>query len=276
MLKIQFKDQRQAALWIVEKRYTIGSAASNHLILDDDSVDALHARLLTLDDGLFLQDNNSQRGCYVNGQRVTKKELLPGDTLRLGDVEFDVLDPYDSDPAAASAHTIPWLLLADSGTLTGREFPLPAATNIIGRGSQCEISILPSQLARQHAELTVQGNHLHVRDLGSASGVYLNDERVTEGIAKAGDRLRLDIYSFKIIGPCNGEKKRARRSHLPTSQALEKKTVSSEPKQWKTKPTSPGNRIEPSTITHSRGLMLFGTVLCCVLAALLIYLLWAN
>lgn len=275
MLKIQFKDKRQPAVWIVEKRYTIGSAADNHLCLDDEGIDALHARVLTLNNSLVLQDNNSRLGCYVNGQRITKKELLPGDCIRLGPVEFDILNPY-SGASDASPDAHPWLLLADSGTLAGREFPLLAGLNLIGRGSQCDISIPASQLARQHAEIVVEEQQLRVRDLNSASGVYVNEERISEGLAKTGDRLRLDIYSFKVIGPDDGDKKRARRSPSATLQPVARRTVALEPKRWKTKSTSPGNRIEPETGRRSHGPLLLGLLLCGLLASVLVYLWWAN
>lgn len=269
MLKIQFKDKRRPPVWIVEKRYTIGSAAGCHLQLEDEGIDNLHARLLTESGSPVLQDNNSRAGCYVNGQRVTRKELLPGDTIRLGPVEFDILDPYNGD-AVTSAGPV-WLLLADRGTLAGREFPLLAPRNLIGRGSQCDISIPTSQLAREHAEITVADRQLHIRDLNSPSGVYLNEERIAAGTLKPGDRLRLDIYSFTVIGPEDGERKRPRPNGPPVLQPVEKKTVALAPKQWKTKPTSPGNRIEPETGKRSLAPVLAGSLLCCLLLGVLLY-----
>lgn len=273
MFRLQFKDKRQPAVWIVEKRYTIGSAADNHLRIEDEGTDALHARLMTENASLILQDNHSRLGCYVNGQRIIKKELLPGDTIRLGHVEIDILDPYTGD---ADSTLQSWLLLADSGTLAGQEFPLPAGRSIIGRGSQCDISIPASQLSRQHADINVDGHQLRIRDLNSASGVYINEERVSEGIAKTGDRIRLDIFRFIVIGPDEGGNKRARRGPPPGLQPVEKKTVALEPKQWKTKPTSPGNRIEPETGKRSRPPALLGALLCGLLASVLAYLWWAS
>lgn len=274
MLKIQFKDRRQPPVWIVEKRYTLGSAADNHLQLEDEGIDALHARLLTESGSLFLQDNNSSTGCYVNGQRITRKELLAGDSIRLGTVEFDILDPYsgDADTSAAPA----WLLLADSGALAGREFPLPAERNLIGRGNQCDISIPNSQLAREHAEITVEERQLRIRDLNSPSGVYVDEKRISEHTVKPGDRLRLDIYSFKVIGPESGESKRPRRGGPPVLLPVEKKTVDQQPKQWKTRPTSPGNRIEPQPGKRSPVPVVAGSLLCCLLLGVLLYWWWLS
>lgn len=268
MLKIQFKDKRRDPIWVIEKRYTIGSAADNHLVVADDSLSPLHARLLTKDNALYLKDNNSDTGCYVNEQRVTEKQLLPGDTIRLGSVEFEILDPRESISQQALADDmIPpkWSLVADSSWLSGQEYTIPARSSVVGRGSQCDIVIPGTHLSRQHAQLTIKGNLLHIRDLASANGTYINDERISEGIARPGDRLRLDVYSFRLIGPdSESDKTRIRRPRQPIHTPIERKAVSTEPKQWITKPTSPGNRIEPERL-HGKNWTL-GVSLIVVLA----------
>lgn len=276
MLKIQFKDQRQPPIWIIEKRYTIGSAADNHLSVGDDSLDKLHARLITSNNSLFLKDNNSRQGCYVNGQRITEKELLPGDTIRLGDIEFDILDPLEGSQLSSSPTTSDnshWLLVADSGSLAGQEFVISSERCTIGRGSHCDISISASQLAREHAEFTIENHQLQIRDLGSSSGVYVNDERVQKGIIQSGDKIRLDVYRFQAIGPDTGKRK---RRVLPAPQLVEKKSIDTSAKQWKTKPTSPGNRTEPEPRKHASTLLLLSLLLCAALTAVLVYLLLAD
>ena len=86
-----------------------------------------------------------------------------------------------------------------------------------------------------------------IKDLGSANGTYLNDKKITEAVAQNGDRLRLDVYSFRLIAPdTNTHKTRVRASMDSISKPVERKQTSSEPKRWKTRPTSPGNRTEPT------------------------------
>src|SRR5437868_777403 len=93
MLKLHFKDNRQPAFWVTEKLYCIGSAADNQLIINDTSVDPLHAKLIVEDEKFLLKDNNSSSGCFINGQRITQKEIVPGDIIKLGSAELIVLDP---------------------------------------------------------------------------------------------------------------------------------------------------------------------------------------
>lgn len=248
MLKIQFKDKRQDPIWIVERRYTIGSSGDNHLAVSDASLSPLHARLLTKDNKLFLKDNNTQTGSYVNERRVTEKQLLPGDTIRLGQVEFNILDSRSPSSDSTSPQSIRphWSLVAKSGSLSGREFLITSTPSTLGRSSQCDICIPGSHLSRQHLQLTLIEQELHLRDLGSVNGTYLNDQRIVEAIAKPGDQLRLDVHCFHIIGPGDAsDNQRTARSCTGVPGPVKRKAVTTAPKQWKTKPTSPGNRITP-------------------------------
>jgi pSer/pThr/pTyr-binding forkhead associated (FHA) protein len=279
MLKIQFKDKHRDPIWVVEKRYTIGSAPDNHLVIDDNSVSSLHARLITQDNKLFLKDNNSANGCFVNDQRVTQKQLLPGDEIRIGNVSLDILDPRESITQAALTDeqitaNAKWALVADSSWLAGQEFLIPGKPAIIGRGSQCDITLPGTHLSRQHAEITIKGKNLLVKDLASANGTYINDERVSEGLASPGDRLRFDVYSFRLIGPDNDPNRtRVRRPRKANLTPVERKTVEDTPKQWKTRPTSPGNRIEPEKSTGSKIIAAFSLLLGLTVIAMVLYIL---
>lgn len=248
MLKIQFKGKAREAVWIVEKLYAIGSAPTNNLVVGDSTISPIHAKLITKDDKLYLRDNNSKHGCFVNDQRVTQKEIIPGDVIRLGRIELEILagrESENSSEKSKASKNSPWALVADSSWLSGREFKIPNGKAIVGRGSQCDITIPGTHLSRQHAEIMAKGNLLQIRDLASANGTYINDERITEGVAKAGDRLRLDVYSFRIIGPGQDTNHTRIRPEKPKAKPKRIVPTVEKPKQWKTRPTSPGNRIDP-------------------------------
>jgi pSer/pThr/pTyr-binding forkhead associated (FHA) protein len=269
MLIICFKDKRLPPIWIVEKRYSIGSAEDNNLILDDAGIDPRHAQIIKRGDQTFVKDNNSRTGCFVNGQRITNKELVPGDLLRFGKVELEVLDPQsiqqDDFPGVADNA---WQLLSDSSLLSGKIFTiLPGQPVVIGRDSQCEIVIPGSHLARRHAELNIEGKVLRITNLSAASGTFVNDQRIDTTLAQTGDRLRLDVYTFRLLGPEERrEKIRARASIESITIPIERKQTSNEPKRWKTRPTSPGNRMEPTynTPSHKKEFWLWAVLVAVV------------
>ncbi len=119
----------------------------------------------------------------------------------------------------------------------------------MGRGSQCDITIPGTHLSRQHAELIVHDNRVQVKDLASANGTFINDRPITEGVAKAGDQIRFDVYSFKLLGPNEDRNKTQVRAPIKIKrkpvEEVEKEKAAAAAKRWKTKPTSIGNRPEP-------------------------------
>jgi len=159
-----------------------------------------------------------------------------------------------------------WKLVASGSWLSGQEFPLYEEGTILGRGKTCDITIPGTHLSRDHAELTLQGGQLKIRDLGSANGTFLNEERITEATAVPDDILRMDVYSFRIVGPQSatggGAKPAAPKTtgsvHITASQSLQNiRNLKKEEKdysetQWITKPTSVGNRTH-NVPSHHKG-----------------------
>lgn len=275
MLKLHFKDNRQPPVWVVEKLFSIGSASDNHLVVDDPEVASHHAKILQENNKHFLKDNNSQSGCFVNGQRITQREILPGDIIKLGHSEIIVLDPRSLADRPKDAYALPWRLISDCSWLAGKQFILlPERSMVIGRGNQCDIVIPGTHLSRRHTEITIEGNHLRIKDLGSANGTFLNELRIDNATANNGDRLRMDVYTFRIVAPNLEETKTRRRKSIDELKPVERKLPSSEPKRWKTRPTSPGNRIEPIRRKAQRQAWLALAAAAVVAAAIVVFLLW--
>lgn len=171
-----------------------------------------------------------------------------------------------TSPIEAETHTelndTPWLLSACSSWLAGQTFPIRAkhGGNLvkIGRGNHCDIIFPGTHLSREHVELRIEQHHIYVKDKGSVNGTYINEVRVTEGVLRPGDKLRLDVYSFEVEGPQLPESERAheledddnatrfRQAITPLAEPTPPEQAEAPPKQWVTKPTSPGNRVEPS------------------------------
>jgi hypothetical protein len=72
------------------KELLIGRHHSCDVVLCDPSVSRRHARLVFRDGSWVLQDLASTNGTAVNGVRVGRCELRPGDHLALGDEQLKV------------------------------------------------------------------------------------------------------------------------------------------------------------------------------------------
>jgi hypothetical protein len=70
-----------------EEVTTIGSVAGNTVVLADPAVSKKHAGIRKVDSNYELADLGSTNGVYVNGHKVPKKTLEPGDIIRVGNTE---------------------------------------------------------------------------------------------------------------------------------------------------------------------------------------------
>ena len=61
------------------------------VVLNDSKCSRRHAVVEEGPEGVVVRDEGSANGIYVNGRRVEKASLQPGDTLRLGDVQLKLL-----------------------------------------------------------------------------------------------------------------------------------------------------------------------------------------
>jgi hypothetical protein len=73
-----------------------------------------------------------------------------------------------------------------------QEFDLSRGATVIGRSSECQLTIEDPLVSRQHARILLEGDEARVEDLGSRNGVKLNGQPVAKPtLLKDGDRLRI-------------------------------------------------------------------------------------
>jgi len=210
MLKLQFLDKRQPAMWLVDQRLTIGRDKSNGLVIDDEGLSVFHAELRQENGKLYVWDSGSVNGTFLNGEKVAQKaEVKAGDVIRLHRVEIQILDP-SKGPAPglppvvrrdAEKPALPqWQLKAMTGTISGKMFQVDGTT-VLGRDPGCDIVITGPHVSRRHAEISIRSGHLWVKDLGSSNGSFLNGKRTEESQLKHGDEVKFDAVTFKVVGP---------------------------------------------------------------------------
>src|SRR5690606_27234361 len=95
-----------------------------------------------------------------------------------------------------------WVLRAKTGSLAGQAFAIPASGRaILGRSQNCDIIIPGTHVSRQHAELYFQSGRLHVKDLGSSNGTFVNRKKVDDSVVNPGDEVRFDTLVFQVEAP---------------------------------------------------------------------------
>src|SRR5689334_24508381 len=84
---------------------TIGRALDNDIRLNSTQVSRYHCRIERGPEGVWLTDLGSANGTQVNGVRVDRRRLAPGDRLQVGGVRIvlEQLEPEagaEDEPAA--------------------------------------------------------------------------------------------------------------------------------------------------------------------------------
>ncbi|MGD8783582.1 MAG: FHA domain-containing protein [Thioalkalispiraceae bacterium] len=69
---------------------SIGRADDNDLHIPDQTVSAHHARIFTYLDASYIEDLSSTNGTFLNGRRIQKHTLRPGDIIKVGRLELKV------------------------------------------------------------------------------------------------------------------------------------------------------------------------------------------
>ena len=83
-----------------------------------------------------------------------------------------------------------------------QRFVLTPGTHVIGRADDAGIKLALPSISRRHAEITVKGAEIFLKDLGSHNGTKLNGAKVEqETKVYPGDMIEVANLSFRMEGP---------------------------------------------------------------------------
>ena len=193
-------------------------------LAEDPEVSGEHARLRRDGDGgLHIEDLGSVNGTWVNGRRIGgEHDLLPGDSIRIGQTVILVTDPLGHLPEVTQPGGAPPALEEIeliSGEGTGRRIALGAELTL-GRAVAGPGRLVDDlEVSRRHARIRRgPDGGLTVEDLNSGNGTWLNGLRVEDSEPLGpGDRLMLGQTTFAVTDPVGRlTQANAQRPPLPT------------------------------------------------------------
>lgn len=82
---------------------TIGRVDDNTFQIADPSVSSHHCEVLLRGSDVVIKDLNSTNGSFINGEKISESVLKPGQTLKLGQIELQLLTEGMPIPAAKPA-----------------------------------------------------------------------------------------------------------------------------------------------------------------------------
>jgi pSer/pThr/pTyr-binding forkhead associated (FHA) protein len=79
-----------------------------------------------------------------------------------------------------------------------REYPLGEGETLIGRGHECGLRLLSTQVSRVHARVRGTRGGVTLEDLGSKNGTWVNGER-REGAVQLADGDEVTFGTFRVL-----------------------------------------------------------------------------
>jgi pSer/pThr/pTyr-binding forkhead associated (FHA) protein len=220
-MRLHFPRGEQTDVLLREGETSLGSAASNAVVLKGEGVQPIHASLLQDRRGLTLVVREGAAGTHVNARPVKEKAILRvGDLVSIGNILLAIKpdsDQYISsrlpprgghdEPAIDSSQETRYrmappkaVLRGVSGPYFGKVIPIPGRLSI-GRGNDCDLVLDEPEMSRRHAMVEATPAGIWLRDLGSANGTYVNGVQVRDAVLFTGDQLAFDRNRFLIEAP---------------------------------------------------------------------------
>ena len=97
------------------------------------------------------------------------------------------------------------VLIYPNGSMMGKRYPLEKKEVHIGRTSDCDIVVDMDSVSRRHATLKRDDEVVHIADLGSTNGTYVNNALVEYRELCDGDQVKIGNAIFKFLSGGNVE-----------------------------------------------------------------------
>lgn len=250
-----------------EGEFTIGRSHVNDIILPADNISRRHARLFTQAARCYVEDLGSSNGVYVNGKRImATEELGRSAQIKIGDF-FLYIEGVNYDAGQGSeAEGVPPVADTETGMLCrlisqnfgqpGTAFTINKPVNLVGRGKDCNLTVIDPSVSRIQSKITVEKNGLvRVEDLKSSNGTYVNNLRIDKSYVNHGDRLRFGNVEFVV--------------ELPGQPALAQPIGD---QAYAVLPYTEGQVAKKKRSGGNAGLIVFLVLLVLVLSAMVVYI----
>ncbi|MEO8959609.1 MAG: FHA domain-containing protein [Rudaea sp.] len=216
-MKLLFPNGEHEPLELGDGTVVVGTGSDCQLLLTAPGIALRHCELQTHDGQTVVVPTDNSATTVLNGRQIVgESPLKPGDLLLFARVGCRVVAgekatvPVRRPPPSAGGDdgrtrvrmALPkFLLRGVSGPTFGKTYAV-VGTLIVGRSSECDISIPSDEISRHHAKLQVTPNGVVIEDMGSANGSFVNNQRIhVPTVLKAGDELRLDTIRFLLMSP---------------------------------------------------------------------------
>ena len=175
-LKVTQGDQVGSEFNLVFAQMTIGRGADSTIHLKNNaSASRSHAVLSIENEELYITDLDSSNGTYVDEQRISSPTpIYLASQIIIGDQVLQVTELRRED----DAFHVTFKVVA--GADIGQPYTVSVREITVGRGTTTTLRLSDStgRLSRRHAGFELTNGDIHLRDLGSTNGTYVDGTRI--------------------------------------------------------------------------------------------------
>lgn len=97
-MRLLYQPNDETKQWwsLTRKKISLGRDPTCDVVIQDTKASRIHAEIVYQDGQYFLIDKNSTNGTFVNGTRIQRHIINPGDALILGSSRFTVTEAMDT------------------------------------------------------------------------------------------------------------------------------------------------------------------------------------
>ena len=91
------------------------------------------------------------------------------------------------------------ILVVKRGPNAGSRFPLHQPVTSAGRDPRSDIFLDEVTVSRRHAEFRSERGELHVVDIGSLNGTYVNGQLIDSAVLTDGDEIQMGKFRLVLL-----------------------------------------------------------------------------
>ena len=91
------------------------------------------------------------------------------------------------------------ILVVKRGPNAGSRFPLHQPVTSAGRDPRSDIFLDEVTVSRRHAEFRSERGELHVADIGSLNGTYVNGQLIDSAVLTDGDEIQMGKFRLVLL-----------------------------------------------------------------------------
>lgn len=200
-----------------DRAVTIGRALESDLRLNDGLTSRRHAQVSIEDSNIVIEDLESANGTFINGQKIRRAVLQPGDRILIGITTIELLAEHHNSPKpapksmpASSRHDSETTIVGTARLMSGsvKEFPLADLLQLLGNTRKSGLLTVRNQ--RDQGQILV-------RD-GRICGARINDHTAAQPERTLFRLLRWQTGFFELRPP--GEETITDTIHQTTDSLL--------------------------------------------------------